>query len=252
MRKFTLMMLLGTLMATGCTDTALTTNNEAPHLGKVDSRSMKALAFDFPTIQWETFETYDQKLAACEIPDSILPKIPTENLVEICMKYPLLLDAYAFNTPLQGIKTVASRFNGFKELMKREDNCLHLFNYLKTNNLRNRNFTLMTQVEIGRTTLVYGLAEYVLSFENVLCNATESMKDEITSFVDETLENKENNTNYHALGSLTSSVYLWASIISDNSKSRSLNPTIDSFLKTGMIRNADEYLFIKQQCQTFN
>lgn len=252
MRKLTFMMLLGAFAVLSCTDIVPTTSENDLNLTKLNSRSVNDPIFEFPAIQWEALETHEQKLAACEIPDSILPSIPTKDLVKICMEYPLLLDAYAFNTPLQGIKTVASRFNGFKELTKRKDNCLQIFTYLKENDIRNRNLTGLTQAEAGRITLVYALAEYVLSFDNVLRNATESTKKEIASFVNDILENKEYQVSYHSLGGLTSSIYLWASILSNTSQSRSINPTLDKFLETGIIQNIDEYQELKQQCQTFN
>lgn len=250
MRKLVLTLLLGTLSIVSCTDNVLTTNNESPNLGVVESRGINNLTFEFPAIQWGKFETHEQKIAACEIPDSILSDIPTEELVEICMKYPLLLDAYAFNTPLQGIKTVASRFNGFKELMGREDNCIHILGYLKQSDITKKDFSKMTQIEAGRLTLVYALAEYVLSFDKVLSNATEGIANEIDAFVADVMNCKESQCSYHALGSLTSSVYLWASIQTKRSKSRSVNPIVDQFLETGLILNQEQYWEIKQQCQT--
>ena len=129
MKVFRLILLLSALTIVGCTDMALTTNTEDTNSRQLESRNVRTPFFEFPVIQWEILETHEQKLAACEIPDSILSKIPTKDLVEICMKYPLLLDAYAFNTPLQGIKTVISRFNGFKELMNRKDNCIYIFDF---------------------------------------------------------------------------------------------------------------------------
>ena len=102
MKKYTFMLLLSTVLIiiSSCTDTIQIRDDENIHSKSLSSRNVEAPIFDFPTIQWEMFETHEQKLAACEIPDSILPKIPTKDLVEICMKYPLLLDAYAFNTPM--------------------------------------------------------------------------------------------------------------------------------------------------------
>lgn len=71
--------------------------------------------FEFPPIQWDAFDTYQQKVDACQIPDSLLPLLPTAELVQICMEYPLLMDAYAFDTLVKGMKEVINRFNGLKE-----------------------------------------------------------------------------------------------------------------------------------------
>lgn len=248
-----LFILLCIFLFVACAKTSVTTDEGDFFQNKIMSRSVNLSSFEYPAIQWSAFDTHEQKVAACEIPDSILPNIPTEELVEICMEYPLLFDAYAFDSPLEGIKKVVSQFNGFKELMDRTDNCSCLFRYLKNNDVRNVNFTLLTNVEEGTFLLRYSFCEYLLAFDNILNNSTEELKEEISSFVYEILENKELDRQHYALSGLSSSVYLWASILSNNRRqTRATNTTIDKFLEQGIILNIEEYLKIKQACQTYN
>lgn len=241
------------LLLIGCTEVNLTTEEMNSSQSRAVSRSIGTPSFEFPNIQWETFDTHDQKLAACEIPDSILPNIPTEELVEICMNYPLIFDAYAFNSPLQGIKKVISRFNGFQELMRRSDNCFYIFKYLKENDIRKINFKSLAKIEEGRLLLLYSLCEYILSLDSVLKNAAEDFKKEVALFAHDILENKESNSQHHALLGLASSTYLWATSIPNNKvQTRNANPIMDKFLETGVILNQEEYLEIKKQCQTYH
>lgn len=128
------------LMLIGCAETTSTLEEKKSLQSEIVSRGKQVSSFEFPDIQWAAFDTHEQKLAACEIPDSVLSGISTEELVRICMEYPLIFDAYAFNSPLVGIKKVCSRFNGFKELMKRTDNCFYIFKYLKEKDIRNIDF----------------------------------------------------------------------------------------------------------------
>ncbi|WP_294471619.1 hypothetical protein [uncultured Bacteroides sp.] len=243
---------LCTLLLFGCTETTLTMDESSSSLSGIASRSMGKPSFEFPTIQWSAFETHEQKLAACEIPDSILSNLSTEELVEICMKYPLIFDAYAFNSPLQGIKKVVSRFNGFKELMKRTDNCFFIFKYLKERDIRKIDFMSLSNVEEGRLILLYSLCEYLFSFDDVLKNAAEDLKEEVALFAYDVLETKESNSQHYALSGLTSSMYLWASVLPNNkAQTRNANPTVDKFLETGIVLNLEEYLEIKQLCQTY-
>jgi len=51
--------------------------------------------------------------SACQIPDDVLPNLSTEELVQICMDYPLFGNFSAYNDELVGIKKVMDGFNGF-------------------------------------------------------------------------------------------------------------------------------------------
>lgn len=57
----------------------------------------------------------------CQIPNDIISKTPTEELVELCLNYPLFFTMKAFNNLQEGFNQVANEFNGFKELFKRPD-----------------------------------------------------------------------------------------------------------------------------------
>jgi len=83
-------------------------------------------AYDFPvkpgTEEWKTFQTHNEMLKACQIPERILNNMSTAALVETVLNYPLLLDMMAYNNIQYGFDQVASRFNGLQELLNREDN----------------------------------------------------------------------------------------------------------------------------------
>lgn len=82
-------------------------------------------AYDFPvkggSPEWAEFETHDEMLEACQVPESILQEVSTKGLIETCLNYPLYGDMLCYNSPQQGFDAVASRFNGLQELLKRED-----------------------------------------------------------------------------------------------------------------------------------
>lgn len=179
---------------------------------KLETRSIEPRHFTFPPLQWENFKTHQEKLAACQIPDNILQEIPTDELIKICLEYPLLFDAFAFDTPIVGLKKVISRFNGFQELMKRKDNCLTLFNYLKKIDITPQRLNSLNLVEVGNQTLIFSLCEYLLSLEGMTVNATESLKQDIAVYSYQTLQRKEIDASHHALSGMTSSVYLCASM----------------------------------------
>lgn len=241
------------LLFIGCTNKTIEDYNRNECIASnSNSRSLKKSTFVFPNIQWEKLDTHEQKTNLCEIPDSLLNKIPTEELVEICMNYPLLFDAYAFETPLIGLKVVTSRFNGFTELLKRKDNCSYIFKHLKNYQIESMNLDKMSSLDRGEFKLTYTLCEYLLSFDKILSNATNEQLEEIILFANETSEHKEANTQHYALNGLTSSIYLWASVAIKKTNSRSFNPILENFIAKGIIRNHSHMAEIKQICQSYN
>ncbi|MDO4511636.1 MAG: hypothetical protein Q4B68_07470 [Bacteroidales bacterium] len=62
-----------------------------------------------------------QKLTLCQLPESKLQELSTQELVELCAQHPLSPVCNAYENPMIGAKVVMSSFNGFKELVKRKD-----------------------------------------------------------------------------------------------------------------------------------
>ena len=218
--------------------------------GDMVTRSVTGDSYVYPVIDWRAYKTHAEKVAACEMPDSVLSKISTEKLVEACMNYPMLFDAYAFDSPLQGLRIVASRFNGFRELMGRSDNCKFVFKYLKVHDVRNVNFTSLTSVEEGDLMLCYSLCEYFLSFEEVLRNADSDLAQEIVTFAREVLNGKESAIEHHALLGLSSSAYLLAStLVGNRAQTRAAGTTtLGKFLEDGVLTNMNNYQEVKNAC----
>lgn len=250
--KIFFIIVLSICFLNSCTDMEPIGNENSLAEGKGTTRSVNAPSFEFPEINWAAYDTHAQKVAACQIPDSILSNIPTAELVGICMEYPLLFDAYAFNTPLQGIKVVASRFNGLQELMTREDNFECILAYLKGKDVRTLNFATLSLAEEGRLLLSYSLCEYLLSFAEVIRHAPTSAKEEAAQYAQAVLTDKESDNRHFSMNDLTSSLYLWASTVSDAKVQTrgSTESPLDKFLRTGEITSMEEYATIKQQCLT--
>jgi hypothetical protein len=81
--------------------------------------------FDFPIKPgseiWRTFTTHKQMEDATKIPDAILNKMSTEDLLTTCLNYPLFVDMIYFDQKQLGYTLVEKRFNGLRELMNRKD-----------------------------------------------------------------------------------------------------------------------------------
>jgi len=83
---------------------------------------MKPGVWDYPvkpgTEEWKNTK---DRIKACQIPENILLSLSTEDLTELCLRYPFIDDFYYFNTIHQGIERLFDTFNGIRELYTRED-----------------------------------------------------------------------------------------------------------------------------------
>lgn len=88
------------------------------------------IKWDYPikpgSKDWEGLTTQEMKVNACQIPDEILTEMATENLVDLCLNYPLLINVTAFSTFQYGMENFIKDFNGIQELFLRPGSALLL------------------------------------------------------------------------------------------------------------------------------
>jgi hypothetical protein len=76
--------------------------------------------------EWKSLENRYERGKVCQIPDDVLPALSTEKLIELCLNYPFIIDIRAFDNILTGFDKYSGEFNGFQELIKRNDAALVL------------------------------------------------------------------------------------------------------------------------------
>lgn len=81
--------------------------------------------WDYPvkpgTEQWKSFQTTPEILTALQIPDEILKSLSTEELLTICLNYPLFTSYIFSNSPFEGMNGVVQSFNGFEAFSSRNN-----------------------------------------------------------------------------------------------------------------------------------
>ena len=99
--------------------------------------------YNFPigpgTEEWAALESYEARLDAYNIPDSILEVMTTADLVETCLHYPEFRLIMTHNSLQQGYDYLRSIFNGFVELEQRPDAGAELISVYLENNPRDIN-----------------------------------------------------------------------------------------------------------------
>ncbi|WP_304806593.1 hypothetical protein [Paramuribaculum intestinale] len=119
------------------------------------------------TDEWSALETHEEKLRVTQLPDDLLNKLRTDELLEVCMDYPLLIDAFLFNTFEEGLEKMCGRFNGFQEFMRRNDNAQVLSIYLE----RKSNLARIAKVKRQKLDLTLDVAVGLMQLEAVKRNA---------------------------------------------------------------------------------
>lgn len=81
--------------------------------------------WDFPvkpgSEEWKNFATSSEMVDACQIPQDILKTLSTEELLVVCLKYPMFFDIHFANNFQDGMDFICSSFNGLSELLERDD-----------------------------------------------------------------------------------------------------------------------------------
>lgn len=89
------------------------------------SFAQEEIVWDYPikpgSEEWKTLKSYDKQLQAYNIPQEILKKISTAELVKTCLSYPEWRLINAYDNRRIGLNNVTGLFNGFNELFTRND-----------------------------------------------------------------------------------------------------------------------------------
>ncbi len=113
------------------------------------------------------FKSYQERVDACQIPNDIIMYIPTSKLAKICVDYPLFEIMTAHNNLQVGYNQVSTEFNGFNELLNRNDSgdaLIRLYKSLKISVLDN----MKNAIDRGRYRARIFHLEFLLSDERVI------------------------------------------------------------------------------------
>ena len=161
-----------------------------------DIASKATDAYDFPIkfgdTEWETLESHDAMLEACQVPESILKGMSTTGLVETVLNYPLYEDMFAYNRLQDGFDAVVARFNGLQELLGRKDagvEVLAVYHDMDPTAI----VESWTSVDKGKFAVDFHSIEILLSQDAILDDLT---KMQIDQLLDEALKKSQGKAAY--------------------------------------------------------
>jgi len=172
----------------------------------------KELTWNYPvrpgTEQWDQLGSFTEKLNAFNIPDTILTKISTENLVKTCLMYPWWMLITSRDNNQAGYDYLKSVFNGFRELETRKDAGKELLKvYEKMDPIGKSE--LKSSIERGNYSYQFIFIELLISQDNILKNLPTSDFSKLLKTSLEVLEKKCNpSLNYSILSISTTCLIL--------------------------------------------
>lgn len=79
--------------------------------------------------KWKTYNTFDEKMEACQVPKAVASSYTTRALIQTCLNHPLAGLYLAFEDEFEIVKILSSHNNAFKELMSRQDAAEQMVSY---------------------------------------------------------------------------------------------------------------------------
>lgn len=149
------------------------------------------LSFKFPFSQgdakWKEFKTPQDRIAALQIPKNILAKISTEDLLLICLDFPYMSDVFAYDDIANGVRAVASKFNGFKEFLTRQDQTEAMINVFQRISHDNLYLIGNSDIEIGNNSMRISILSYLLGRNEIQNKMKSSLKTNLLDITKNTI-----------------------------------------------------------------
>jgi hypothetical protein len=207
----------------------------------------KELTWNYPvrpgTEQWKQLGSFPEKINAFNIPDTILTKMTTENLVKTCLRYPWWMLIITRDNNQAGYDYLKSVFNGFRELENRKDAGKELLKIYEKMEPEDINL-YDTDIKQGKYCFQFTYIETLLAQPNILENTTSEYLDLIVKKTISAYEKKHVHFDKFSYYGISSSCLIIDRLL----KIRNLSilnqlknnlPELDNFDKCGVSGNLE-------------
>ena len=87
-----------------------------------------------PFIKWRALRTPQEREAVCQIENEKIKSLSTAGLIKICTNYPFFMSYGLYSSPIKGFESSMVSFNGYTELMNRENVISEIMDFLMAEN----------------------------------------------------------------------------------------------------------------------
>ena len=130
--------------------------------------------------EWKKFQSNKEMVDACQIPEHVLQNISTNDLMILCLQYPLLFDVFAFNNKNDGLKILFADFNGIRVFCQRKDALSNLQEkYIEELNFFPSKLDTGYTLETVHSKVQISMLELLLSYPDFHTNSTMKEKKEV-------------------------------------------------------------------------
>ena len=158
----------------------------------VQAEDTDKLLFKFPFTQtdkkWKEYNNPQDRISALQIPEQILSSIPTQELLNHCLDFPYLADAFLFDDINAGFKSVVSKFNGFREFQKREDRIDVLLKTFSLISLEKRYVKDVEGIEAGANSMKICILTFMIGCDDISGKLTSLQKNDLMRFAEDNLK----------------------------------------------------------------
>lgn len=81
------------------------------------------------SMRWQNLETLTDKIEACAVPDYIMQELPTEELLELVLDYPLNINIFLYTSMADGIRNIATYNPTLQAFLNRNDSAMAVQNF---------------------------------------------------------------------------------------------------------------------------
>lgn len=205
--------------------------------------------------KWKEFKSSDEMYEACQIPDDVLLRMSTKDLVETCLNYPLISTLYAYNDLQKGFFSLAKRFNGFEELAKRKDSgseLMKVYDKMLPNSF-GKNWSLE---RTGKFILEFTYIETLLAQRDIQSNLSMGEKKKLMSICLEKYYVKQKHTDIHDTHGIMNTVWVMGRIMekqdeANNNVSSGYELARYAFIEQGLLTDLEVADDIVEQAKEY-
>lgn len=197
--------------------------------------------YDFPvkpgTSEWRKLQSRTEMATATQIPGDILKNLTTEALAKTCLTFPLFKDLYFFNSPQVGFDGLKQSFNGFQELLNRNDAGVELTRLYKQMNPEGIKSPINDTAK-GDFAFQFVQIEILLAQDQIISTLSASAKSELLTEASQKYTSKKATGGFSGF-TLAPSILIIGRILDKENKLQTLktelsNDIVQNFLTTGV------------------
>lgn len=179
--------------------------------------------------EWKSLTTTQDRIDACDIPQSYLEKANTADLLISCLNNPLLFEVTASNSFLVGMNNLRTQVKAFQVLTQRNDYKQVLLDYYRLTNPKSIMY-ITDDLSKFKYSLKYLYVELLLADKALLQSLTDQERKDLAQQLLIKFEEKSQlSDNYRYFGTIGSLLGLAQLLLVNNQKGNSsLSNTLDS------------------------